>query len=223
MTRRELREALQTAGVDVKRSMLKEELEQLYDKFIHVHRLPNEPTTEPVEPAEPGETTEPDGSELDEPTEPTEGEPPVEGEPSKDAFDEILGKISGAKAPEPKQRTEKDLFTVEKKKRGRKDSDPGSFHLQGYVLLLIMDTIFPWTFSFLNNLLDKRVQVKVTDLKLPEDDFKQLIPLADQAAAYLSINLNPVVGFLLVSTFMYGNVLIVARMRAEDMLINKAA
>ena len=72
-------------------------------------------------------------------------------------------------------------------------------------MILVTDTVFPMAFAGLNNLLDKKVKIKSNQLMLNEEQKTALMPLADQAAKYLSININPVVGYLIVSTIFYGN------------------
>ena len=198
MTRAEIVEALKRANVDFDARANKVTLQGIYDR-LHVHR--ERPIIAPVKPA--GEPA---------------GEPTGDPLPPADEFDELLGKISGAKAPEPKQAFDfdgKPLIEGTKRKRKKGESSPESFRVEGYVLLLVTDTIFPFTLAFLNNIIDKKVKVEMTQLQLCENDFKKLEPLADQAADYMSINLNPIAGFLLISTFMYANNLISVRMQIE--------
>jgi hypothetical protein len=76
---------------------------------------------------------------------------------------------------------------------------------------MIIDTVFPFSISWLNNMFDKRVKVPATALMLNEKQRQELEPLADQAADYLAIHINPVAGFLLVTSFLYGNNLLQAR------------
>ena len=81
--------------------------------------------------------------------------------------------------------------------------------------MLVADTVFPFAFAGINNLLDKRHKIQAHKLALNDKDFAKLEPLADQAADYMAINLNPIAGFLLISTFMYGNNLLTLRMQIE--------
>ena len=218
MTRAEIVEALKRANVDFDARANKVTLQGIYDR-LHVHR--ERPIIAPVKPAgEPaGEPSgEPSGEPTGEPSGEPAGEPTGEPLPPANEFDELLGKISGAKAPEPKQAFDfdgKPLIEGTKRKRKKGESSPESFRVEGYVLLLVTDTIFPFTLAFLNNIIDKKVKVELTQLQLCENDFKKLEPLADQAADYMSINLNPIAGFLLISTFMYANNLISVRMQIE--------
>ena len=176
-----------------------------------------EPPVEPVEPVEPVSPVEPV-----EPTEPIEGEPtegePTEGEPSEgtppsgDPFDELVGRIHAAEVPRSEKLQDKPLFEVTRKKKSKRTSSPDSMRVEGYVLMLVVDTVYPAAMAFTNNALDKRTKIRAEELSLSEHDFAKLEPLADQAADYLSINLNPVAGFFLIATFMYGNNLINLRM-----------
>jgi hypothetical protein len=158
------------------------------------------------------------GSPEDEP-QPVE-EPGAEPDPKAgDEFTKLLGQIGSAKAPEPPLVDDsffgddgKPLFKkAGKKKKGQ--SSPDSFRIEGYILLLVVDVVFPFVFAFANNALDKKIKVDATDLKLSDMDFKKLEPLADQAADYIAVEINPIAGFFLVSTFMYGSNLMYVRLQ----------
>ena len=219
---------IRNAGYKANRNMTVDELQTIFDG-LHVHRTPDiQPdelnTDQEQQKAEieqegsqtivnPPETEIEDVPEVEhEETEEKEGEG---AEPSSADFDELMGKIGAASAPEPKASKDKPLIEKTKRRRKKGESSPDSFMLEGYVLLLITDTIFPFTFAFINNMLDKKIKVDATDLQLTQKDFDKLEPLADQAANYMSINLNPIAGFLLVSTFMYSNNLIIVRNQKE--------
>jgi len=232
MKKDELIEAIKNAGVNVNTRSTKEELETIYNGLrVHKEKEPNEVKPDEVTPDEtkPDET-KPDEAKPDE-VKPDEVKPdevkpdevkpdevkPDETKPGevKDDFDELLGKIKGAEGSAPKPKTEKPLITKEKKKRKKGESSPDSFRIEGYILLLITDTVFPFAFAFINNTLDKKNKVEATDLQLAEKDFNKLEPLADQAADYMSINLNPIAGFAIMATFMYANNLLVVRMNLK--------
>ena len=106
---------------------------------------------------------------------------------------------------------------VERKTRKSKkgESSPDSFKIEGYILLMVTDTIFPYAFSFLNNMFDKTRKIEANQLQLGEKEMSKLEPLADQAASYLSININPIAGFLIVSAMMYSNNLLYLRSNIE--------
>ena len=87
--------------------------------------------------------------------------------------------------------------------------------MQGYLLLLGVDTIFPAILSFANNMLDKKHKLTVAEIKLNDADFKSLEPLADQAADYMSINLNPIAGFFIMSSLLYANNVITLKMQSK--------
>jgi hypothetical protein len=144
-------------------------------------------------------------------------EPEVTPEPEvktgTDDFDELLGKVKGASAGQPKEKSNQPLITKEKRKRKRGESSPDSFRIEGYILLLATDTVFPTLLAFINNLIDKKhKKISADELRLAEKDFNKLEPLADQAADYMTIHLNPVAGFFLISAFMYTNNIIAIKM-----------
>ena len=143
-------------------------------------------------------------------------EPEVKTE--TDEFDELLGKISGAEAGTPKEKVVKPIITKEKRKRKKGESSADSFRIEGYILLLATDTLFPTLLAWINNFVDKKhKKLMASDLQLSQKDFDKLEPLADQAADYMSVNLNPIAGFFLVSAFMYTNNMIVIKMSNEPL------
>ena len=188
---------------------------------------PDNPTrkTKPVEQPEEKPIEQPEEQPEDKPEELPEEKPeeqpeekPEEGgadAPSSTDFDELMGKIENAEPPKEKKKILPDEPLIKrtrtKKKKGQ--SDPDSFRVEGYVLMLVTDTVFPAAFAFINNMLDKRIKIQAHDLSLSDQDWAKLEPLADQAADYMSIQLNPIAGFFMVSTFMYGNALINVRMQ----------
>jgi len=136
---------------------------------------------------------------------------------STDDFDEILGKISGAEPGQPKEKQKKDLITREKRARKKGATSAESFHIEGYILLLATDTLFPTVLAIVNNMIDrKHDKLKTDDLRLSQQDFDKLEPLADQAAAFMSVQLNPVAGFFIVSAFMYANNMIAVKMQLSN-------
>ena len=199
MTRTELLKGLREAGVKVKRGLTVDELQDAYD---------NRPVVEP--------------SLLDDPI---IGETPLSEEKKEDStvkdetddsFTELLGKIEAADIPVEKEAVEKPLVEKTKRRRKKGESSAESFRVEGYVLLLVTDTIFPFSFAFLNNLLDKKVKVNASDLQLTEKDFNKIEPLADQAADFMAVNLNPIAGFFLIASFMYANNLLALRMQLTN-------
>ena len=173
-------------------------------KSIHTYLTNKGVTTDPPEPSE----DTPEASET--------AEQPDSPEPQTDEdYEALQARIAAASAPEPQKRTRRPGVekTTRKKKKGQ--SDPDSFRIEGYILLLITDTVFPFAFAALNNMLDKRIKISAVDLQLDEKQMSKLEPLADQAADYMAINLNPIAGFFLMSTFMYGNNLLSLRMSFE--------
>lgn len=202
--------SIRAKGVDVDEMMTIKELQSIYNK-LHVHSAPDEVTETPALPEAPVPDEQPEAPIPDE-----QPKTPATDETTEaDEFKSLTDKISGASAPPETEKKKKPIAERTRRKKKKGESDPDSFRIEGYVLLLIVDTVFPFTFSFLNNMLDKRIKVQATDLQLNDKDFSKLEPLADQAADYMAINLNPIAGFLMISTFMYGNNLLNVRFAME--------
>jgi len=219
MTRAEIVLALKEANIEFDARARKAELEEVYNANFEGNEYDKKPLSNPFvedqysEPREPEYETDEEGNFLldDEGNkiEKPSAEPLSEG-------DELFSKIENAEAPYDKKPTgERALFEKKKRKIPKNQSSPDSFRVEGYVLLLVTDTLFPFTFSFLNNMLDKKNKISATDLQLNEVDFKKLEPLADQAADFMAVNLNPIAGFFLVATFMYSNNLIALKMQLQ--------
>lgn len=229
MTKKELLETLKRSGENVNPRMTAEELRAIYDK-LHVHEIPKPRTApappapaEPPAPDTPPENPEPRPEPEPEPEPETKPEPEPEAEPvipgetsPPDSFEELKAKIAGAETPKEKKKVSKPIVESTRKKKRKGESSPDSFRIEGYVLMLLTDTVFPFALAGANNLLDKRIKIQAHELQLSETDFSKLEPLADQAADYMSINLNPIAGFLLIATFMYGNNLINVRMAMDN-------
>jgi hypothetical protein len=154
-----------------------------------------------------------DEPEKDEP----EKDEPVTDEPKND-YDELIGKIEGASAPPKVEKKKKPLVERKTRKAKKGTSDPEATRIEGFILLIAVDTIFPFSLSFLNNLLDKKGK-KITpqELKLDQQSFDKLEPLADQAADYMTFNINPVAGFFIASALMYSNNLINLKMVGNNL------
>lgn len=205
MIKSELREAITAKGGKLRRGMTKDELVEVYNNLY-----PEQVQTD-------GKPVEEQKLLVDEEQ---EGFDEVKDETKEatdpDAFDELLGKIETAEPPKDgASKKEKPLFETTRQRKKRGKSSPDSMQIEGYILLLVIDTIYPASFSVINNMLDKKLKIQAHQLSLKPEQWKALEPLADQAAAYLSININPVAGFLLMSTFMYGNNLINVRMEVS--------
>ncbi len=210
-TKKQIMEELSDMNVAYNSRDSKENLETILDG-LRVHRA------NPVAPLEnlpdPGVEIPHQDEQVTEVTEEeaTEEKVPVEETTGETNFDELLGKVRGADVPPTKEKGDKPLVEKTKRKKKKGESSPDSFRIEGYVLLLITDTIFPFALSFANNMLDKKNKLQPSDLSLNEKDFNKLEPLADQAADYMSVSLNPIAGFFLVASFMYANNLISIKM-----------
>ena len=221
MTRAEIVTALKDANIAFDARAKKADLQEVYDQNFEgggedYDKVPLTPFKEPVtqKEREPEYETDADGEfVLDGEGNKIEKPPPPL---TQDDIDELFSKIEGAEAPQDRPPAgERPLFEQKKRKIPKGKSQPDSFRVEGYVLLLVTDTVFPFTFSFLNNMLDKKNKIQASDMQLNEVDFKKLEPLADQAADYMSIGLNPIAGFFLVATFMYSNNLIALKMQLQ--------
>lgn len=136
---------------------------------------------------------------------------------TSDDFDELLGRIEGSEPGQAKDKKDQPLITKEKRKRKPKESSPDAFHVEGYILLLATDTVFPTLLAFINNMIDKKHRkIESSELQLAQKDFDKLEPLANQAADYMTVHLNPIAGFFLVSAFMYTNNVIAAKSSDPD-------
>ena len=181
-------------------------LQGYFDQLVNVEKNP-ELTYAPDDLISVGEPIE--DSNKTEKSEVPEGE----SLPGGDDFDVLLGKISLAEGQPKAEKKEPPLITKEKRKRKKNESSAESFHVEGYILLLAVDTLFPTILAVVNNMVDKKHKKLIaSDLALAQKDFDKLEPLADQAADYMTVHLNPIAGFFLISSFMYANNMIVAKM-----------
>lgn len=209
-SKNELLDIIRDNGLSGNASMTKAELQEIVDG-LRVHReKPEAPEEEKIEEEKIEEESNPE-------EEKTGNVEEHEKEKIGDQnFDELLGKIKGAEAPSPKAKVgEQPIFEKKKRKAKKGESDPNSFRMQGYLLLLATDTIFPAALAFANNMLDKKRKISVAELKLSDADFASLEPIADQAADYMSININPIAGFFIMASFLYANNIISIKMNLD--------
>lgn len=75
--------------------------------------------------------------------------------------------------------------------------------LDGYMLLLMMDALFPTVIKFIFR--KKLSNISENELTLNETQKKSLEPMANEFAKYLSQFINPVMAFALVTGVMYWN------------------
>jgi hypothetical protein len=180
-----------------------EQLQEISDR-LHVHVYTEEPEAPEA----------PEAPETPEVVETPAEEPETPETPENSDYDELLGKIGSATPPEPKEKKEKPLVERKVRKAKKGSSDPNATRIEGFILLIAVDTIFPFGLAFLNNMIDKKhKQIEPTELQLDQKSFDKLEPLADQAADYLSFNINPVAGFFIASSLMYANNMIVLKMK----------
>jgi hypothetical protein len=203
---------LETLGITAEST--KEELETILEQSKNIERNPDyKPDQGLTQAASDGSTEETGGEETGGEETGGEEKPKVDG----DEFDVLLGKIKGAEPGTAKEKETKGIITKEKRKRKKGESSPDSFRVEGYILLLATDTLFPTLLSVINNMIDKKHRkIEVSELRLSQLDFDKLEPLANQAADYMSINLNPIAGFFIVSAFMYTNNIIALKMNPDS-------
>lgn len=93
------------------------------------------------------------------------------------------------------------------KTRGRKKAAKPSL-ISGYMLLIICDFAFPLLITSIHNFVAKKrpdmARIEVYDMMLDENEKAELRPIAEEAAAYLSMEVNPLVAFGLLSGMTYG-------------------
>jgi hypothetical protein len=201
----------QTLGITVYDPL--EKLQEISDGLhVHVHETPEE-TEKPEEIEKFEEKETPEEKEIPE-EKPEETEKPAE---EKNEYDELIGKISGATPPEKKEKKERPIVERKQRKTKKGASDPNATRIEGFILLIAVDTVFPFGLAFLNNMIDKKhKQLEPQQLQLDQKSFDKLEPLADQAADYLSFNINPVAGFFIASSLMYANNMIAIKMKNEQ-------
>jgi hypothetical protein len=76
--------------------------------------------------------------------------------------------------------------------------------VNGYMLLTIMDIVFPIGIKFIFGLFNKEAKsVNISALKLEPEQKESLRPMADQVAVYIFEKVNPLTMFVLLSSFYY--------------------
>ena len=125
-------------------------------------------------------------------------------EVSFESLNELEEKIKEAKGFEQTKEKSKPLVERKRKKISKTNSDPDTFRINGYILLLVVDTVFPFAFTMIHNMFEKRFRIENNDISLNDKQQKELEPLANQAADYMQINVNPIAGFFITTGLMYG-------------------
>lgn len=147
--------------------------------------------------------------------EPVKVEPEkVEPEEDEDGFKKLaedLGKkveINGGDTPPEYFATDgegKPLIEKTRKKKTKRESSPDSFRIEGFILLIAVDVIFPTAIKFLNDKILKKQGVPLDNLRMTDEQMKKIEPLANQAADYMQVHINPITGFFIASGFVYTN------------------
>lgn len=93
---------------------------------------------------------------------------------------------------------------------------PASSLIDGGLLILLMDILFPLVIMFLHNRFAKAGKISVESLQLSDKQKADLKPVADAAAQRLTLQMNPV--WLLVVSMggIYGINYMTARLEAEN-------
>lgn len=118
-------------------------------------------------------------------------------------FDEIQNQLQNTTQYVSENVTSEDKTLFEKKKRDKKGKAiDDSFQIEGYILLMLMDMLFPLAISFIVGFVAKK-NIKASDLQLDDEALKRLEPLADQCAKQLSVNVSPITGFFVLSGIFY--------------------
>ncbi len=109
-----------------------------------------------------------------------------------DHMEKMLNELNDIEKNTPKTEQTTTATNIE----GEQVAEKVTLLIDGYMLLIITDTIFPLGISFfMKKFLKKDVSVK--DIKLTAEEFTKLEPIADKTAEYLSLNMNPLLVFAL--------------------------
>lgn len=129
-------------------------------------------------------------------------------------FDEIQQQLNNATSfDEVENQTATPLLT--KEKRGRKGEKlEDKFVIEGYILLLLVDIVFPFALSMIVRIVAKK-DVQMVDIQLDDKAMKRLEPLADACAKQLSVNMSPITGFFIVSALLYAQNVSIAIQKAK--------
>lgn len=93
-----------------------------------------------------------------------------------------------------------------RKRRTRKIKDEG-FIVDGYILLMLIDMVMPFGLTFLFNMFISNPKKKIQphEIGLSDEQRTKLEPLADRAAEAITIKMNPLTGFFIMSSITYGS------------------
>ncbi len=172
------------------------------------------PRFQRIETGEPGGTepggTEPGGTEqpetetpeTDEIPESSETEhPEVEKELFPDIETDIAEHLRGYQSgtgftSEPEQ-------PKKRKRRSRQPKIDSEGLVTGYLLLFVTNMVFPQLASFVFNTTSKKQQVDSKAIALNDEQLTELRPIADAAADYIQVKINPLVLFGVMTSVMY--------------------
>lgn len=114
------------------------------------------------------------------------------GSEPKNDFDTFKSDLAGFnQSTQNADKTEPAEEIIEPNEPAKTISSESAELVQGYMLLMFIDFIFPVAISFLFNKFNTKFYVDSKDLDLTDDEFRKLEPIADKAALYLNLRLNP--------------------------------
>jgi hypothetical protein len=166
------------------------------------------PTPEPVEAQKPIEAPEPVEApkpiEAPEPT-PAPGPSVISSDVPSD-LDSIINDYS-ASGPAPQEQTSEDhIKALHGETPAQTTTAPKISLVRGYMILLVLDFVLPMGITFLlrktNN--PKFNKLKAKDIKLSDDEFDDLEPVADEVAKDIQLNLSPMTQLFLGMSIIYG-------------------
>lgn len=158
--------------------------------------------TEVTKPKRSRKKVKPEPAPEPEPT-PEDLEPLAEMDPFDDFNPEPDESIEIPEPPTPDpdqfENIEKDRPKTRSRKRATKKAPAQVTKVSGYMLLFAVDLVFPFAISMF---MPKK---KAKDLKLSPEEMQELRPFAEEAAASLSVNMNPMTAFIIAAGMIYAS------------------
>jgi len=169
---------------------------------------PFEPKSEPTPDPKPVKT-EPTPDPEPVKTEPTPKPVPGPSVISSDVpsdLDSIINQYSES-GPVPQEQTSEDhIKALHGETPSQTKTAPKISLVRGYMILLVLDFVFPMGITFLlrRNNNPKFKNLKPNDIKLSDDEFDDLEPVADEVAKDIQLNLSPMTQLFLGMSIIYG-------------------
>lgn len=182
-----------------------------------VPRETPEPKNDPIETPEPKEDLPKKKEEEEEPApapptpdpieDPASDPQPKEEEPTDtlveeenpDEIENVFHRLDNARVEHTEDTAPKTglvTITQEPKKpkatrKTRKKKEDISY-IEGYILLVVADILFPTAFVFLFNMFSKKRKIDFGEMTLTPEEEEKLQPLADKAAEHMQVKMSPV-------------------------------